>query len=167
MSGEAPGVKGEEPADPHRLHRGAAADPGAQLPEVPLPVGAGAAHHRHGPAPLRDPGQDLVPEQTHQVEEGACAGERAGGRSRLQLTPRRCLLLSVLPAETSAAAVCAAAAAAASLSSVLQTALMTEHMMDSHGASPDGAAAKYGTIPTTLRRAVKVPSVEMTTDKKC
>lgn len=76
--------KRQESSDPHRVLSGAATAAGAQLPEVPLPVSAGAAQHRLGPAPLRDSGEDLVPEQTHQVEKGAAvAGE--GGRGGAQL----------------------------------------------------------------------------------
>lgn len=125
MSGEASEVEGKESTDPHRVHPGAAADLGAQLPQVPLPVGAGAAHHRLGAAPLRDPGQDLVSEQTHQVEEGAAAGEGGRGGTRLHtvLLLASCRLLisdlqsSLLPAAHSAPAVCASAAGA--LSSLL------------------------------------------------
>ncbi len=122
MSGEASEVEGKKPTDPHRLHPGAAADPGAQLPEVPLPVSAGAAHHRLGPAPLRDSGQDLVSEQTHQVEEGAAAGGggRGGTRLHIVLLLTSCRLLvsdlqpSLLPAARSAPAACATAASAIS-----------------------------------------------------
>lgn len=52
MPREAGFHQGQEASDPHRLYSGAAADAGAQLPEVPLPVSAGAAQHRFGPAPL-------------------------------------------------------------------------------------------------------------------
>lgn len=120
MSGEASGVKGQKQTDPHRLLLGTAADPGAQLPEVPLPVGAGAARHRLGPQPLRDSGQDLVSEQTHQVEEGAAAGEGGGGAAapaaRLRITS--CSLLvsdlqsSLLPAAHATPAVCTSASGA-------------------------------------------------------
>lgn len=73
MSADVSEVQGEESSHPHRFHAATAADVGAQLPEVSLPVGAGAAQHRRGPASLRDSGEDLVPEQAHQVEEGAAA----------------------------------------------------------------------------------------------
>ena len=118
-SGAARRVQGKkEPTHPHRVQPGAAAGPGAQLPPVPLPVGAGATHHRLGPPPLRDPGEDLVSEQTHQVEEGARAGQRAGGGARLLgvLPPPPCpVLLSPLQAAAlpPPAAPCPAAAAAA------------------------------------------------------
>lgn len=76
---KAPCAQDEAPPDPHRLHAGTAADARAQLPKVPLPVGAGAAHHRLSAAPLRDSGENLVPEPAHQVEKGAAAGEGASG----------------------------------------------------------------------------------------
>lgn len=84
MPREAGCHQGQEASDPHRLYSGAAADAGAQLPEEPLPVRAGAAQHRFGPAPLRDSSEDLVPEQAHQVEKGApVAG--TGGRGGAEL----------------------------------------------------------------------------------
>lgn len=127
VPGEAPEVEGKKPTDPHRLHPGAAADTGAQLPKVSLPVGAGAAHHRVEPPPLRNPGQDLVSEQAHQVEEGACAGEGGRGGAR----PAPCSLLlsnlqhssTVLPAAHSAPAVCTAAALSPLLHMMHQCAL--------------------------------------------
>ena len=68
---------------------------------MPLPVSAGAAQHRLGPAPLRDSGEDLVPEQAHQVEKGgAVAGKGGRGGARLfhitSLIAPWCLLLSHL-----------------------------------------------------------------------
>lgn len=116
----------EAPPDPHRLHAGTATDARAQLPKVPLPVGAGAAHHRLGTAPLWDSGQDLVPEPAHQVEEGAVAGKGASwagtehrsdffNAARSLYTPR--LRSSLLPAAAAARAdsrVCALAACAVS-----------------------------------------------------
>lgn len=53
---------------------------------MPLPVSAGAAHHRLGPVPLRDSGEDLVSEQTYQVEERAAAREGGRGGTPLHIT---------------------------------------------------------------------------------
>lgn len=109
----------QEASDPHLVHSGAAADAGAQLPEVPLPVSAGAAQHRLGPAPLRDSGEDLVPEQAHQVEKGAAVAGK-GGRGGAQLFHITlvivpcCLLLSYLQSSVLSAAHGAPAAGALS-----------------------------------------------------
>lgn len=74
----------QEASDPHRVLSGAAADAGAQLPEMSLLVSARASQHRLGPAPLRDSSEDLVPEQAHQVEKGAQVAGK-GGRGGAEL----------------------------------------------------------------------------------
>lgn len=107
----------QESSDPHRVQSGAAADAGAQLPEVPLPVSAGAVQHCLGPASLRDSGEDLVPEQAYKVEKGAAVAGK-GGRGQLfhitLLIAPCCLLLSYLQSSVLSAAHAAPAAGALS-----------------------------------------------------
>jgi len=121
-AGEAPEAGRQAPPRAHRLLPGAAARAGGQLPQVPLPVGAGSARRGRGPAALRDPGQDLVPEPAHQVEEGAAAGEGGGGGGgRAQLHLLLLLLLLLPSSDLQSALLPPAVCAARAFPSLLRT----------------------------------------------
>lgn len=163
---ETPGAQGEASPDPHCLYAGTAANPGTQLPKVPLPVGYRAPHHRLGAAPLRDSGEDLVPEPAHQVEEGAAAGEGASGAGIKfrgaffnavpnLYTPR--LRSSLLPAAAAAARadsdVCAPATGALSpLLQMMYVSVLKDQKHDGEGQSVPSSFIKTNgtTITKTL-----------------
>lgn len=63
-------AKGQGKAHPHRLHAGTITHSGTQFPKQSLPVRVWALRHRQGLASDWDAGKSVVPEQTHEMEEG-------------------------------------------------------------------------------------------------
>uniref|UniRef100_A0AAY4DXZ5 Uncharacterized protein n=1 Tax=Denticeps clupeoides TaxID=299321 RepID=A0AAY4DXZ5_9TELE len=77
----------EREAHAHRLHQHAAAGAGARVLLQHVPVAPAQDRDRHLPPPVREAGQDLVPEPARQAQEGG-QGRAAERARRLQVRRR-------------------------------------------------------------------------------